>query len=97
MKILIEGRKQEDMMYRVQCPYCHGIFEGTAKELSDPGDIHQGYHFLHRVTCPCCGSLIRPTQPDGETLNPDIIRCLDTSLDDLENPKKQGLQKKGGI
>ena len=97
MKILIEGKKQEDMMYRVQCPYCHGIFEGTAKELSDPCDIRQGYHFLQRIVCPCCGSSIRHTQSDGATLNPDIIRCLDTSLDDLENPKKQGLQKKEDI
>lgn len=97
MKILVEGKKREDMVYRVQCPYCHGIFEGAAKELSDPDDTSRGYPFMHTIICPCCHSRIRGTKVDGETFDHTIVRCIDTSLDDLENPKKQGLQKKGGI
>ena len=91
MKILVEGKNQKDMMYRARCPYCHGVFEGTAEEISEND------YYLRVIKCPCCDSRFRAFQKDGETLDRDTIRCLDASLDDFDNPKKIGLQKKENI
>ena len=91
MKILVEGKNYKDMMYRVRCPYCHGVFEGTAEEISREDGS------LRIIKCPCCDGRFRAFQADGETLNRDIIRCLDTSLDDFDDPKKIRLQTKENI
>ena len=92
MKILAEGIKQEEQLYRVECKHCHCVFEGTIEEISEPFDSSRRKS-IEELRCPCCHSYLRYLEEERKI----YTRPLYPVLSDFDNPKKIGLQKKENI
>lgn len=87
IKILVQGKKREDFLYRCRCPLCHCVFEGKAKDISVDSE-----GLLKTIFCPSCMGVFITENLDVNGEN-DEIKCVDPNINDFDSDKKFGFQK----
>ena len=85
IKILVQGKKREDFLYRCRCPLCHCVFEGKAKDISADNEA-----LLENIFCPSCMGVFIP---DNESCESETLKCIDPNTNDFDSDKKFGFQK----